>query len=328
MSEWNGILVIAEHRKDTIHPVSYELLGKGRELADSLNCSLNCLLLSANNDSNAKNNSNIEELNYRGADTVYLMTSPAFACPEEYVYKSNIVPFINQHKPGIVLIGATAFGRSLAPRIAASLKTGLTADCTELSVNPDGSLIQIRPAFSGNILAHIKTKTYPQMATVRHGEFPVPVCDQNRKAAVVTVPPYLEEYTGTSVTELAEQNTRDITEAQIIVACGRGIRAAEDIALVQELADHLGGQVGFSRALVDAGLADAAYQIGYSGSRVKPKLYIACGISGAPQHLAGMKDSGTIIAINRDPSAPIFNVCDIGYVGDMYQLIPLLIKAL
>ncbi|MCL2699666.1 MAG: electron transfer flavoprotein subunit alpha/FixB family protein [Defluviitaleaceae bacterium] len=321
MSEWNGVLIIAEARGSGVHPVTYELLGKGRELADALSCELSCLLLCAEADCP-------EESNFRGADRVYLMRSNAFAYPEEYLYKANIVEFIKRHRPGIVLAGATAFGRSLAPRVAAALGTGLTADCTGLEPGEGGRLVQIRPAFSDNILAHITSRVYPQMATVRPGEFSASARDTEREVNVVNIPAYINSYEGTVITELIGRNTRDITQADVIVACGRGIKAAEDIALIRQLADCLGGQVGFSRALVDAGLADAANQIGYSGLRVKPRLYIACGISGAPQHLAGMKGSGTVIAINRDASAPIFGVCDIGYVGDLYQVIPRMIKEL
>jgi len=256
------------------------------------------------------------------------MKSPAFTYPEECLFKSNIVHFINEYKPSIVLIGATDFGRSLAPRVAAALNTGLTADCTDLTIGEKGEMIQIRPAFSDNILAHITSNKLPQMATVRHGEFVIPARDTGRQANVVRILAYTETHNKTEVTALTKQTSRELSKADVIVACGRGIKKMEDILMIQLLADCLGGQVGFSRALVDAGMAEAAYQIGYSGVRVKPRLYIACGISGAAQHLAGMKDADTIIAINRDPSAPIFSVCDIGYVGDLYLVIPQMIKEL
>jgi len=307
-----NVLILAEARDDSLHPVTYELLGKGRELADKLNCGLDCLLLSP------------KETRLQGADRLYLMLSQAFSQPEEYLYKANISEFIKEHKPSIVLAGATDFGRSYVPRVAAALGAGLTADCTGLSIGDDGRLIQIRPAFSDNILAHITSSSATQMATVRYGEFPMPIL--GTEAEIIKIPPYTEAYSGTVVIETIQRNLHNLSEADVVVAGGRGIKATEDISLLQELADCLGGQVGFSRALVEAGLADAAYQIGYSGLRVKPSLYIACGISGAAQHIAGMKDSAKIIAINRDPSAPIFNFCDIGYVGDLYQVIPQLIK--
>ncbi|MCL2851529.1 MAG: electron transfer flavoprotein subunit alpha/FixB family protein [Defluviitaleaceae bacterium] len=321
MSNWDGVMILAETRGDSIHPVSYELLGKGRELADQLGCRLDCLMLCENTHASA-------ELNYYGADTVYAMCSESFKHPEEGLYKSNIVPFIQERKPGIVLVGATNFGRSLAPRVAAALHTGLTADCTALSVGADGRLVQIRPAFSDNILAHITTNSYPQMATVRHGEFSAPPRDPSRKANVIEVPLIALQYAQSAIIGSTVRQARDIAEADVIVACGRGVKSPEDIAIAQRLAELLGGQVGFSRALVDAGMADASCQVGYSGVRVRPRLYIACGISGAPQHLAGMKESGTIIAVNHDASAPIFGVCDIGYTGDLYDILPRLIKEL
>lgn len=316
------VLVLAEARGNSVHPVTYELLGKGRELANTLGYNLDCLLLCEAGGDGA------EEMNYFGADTVYVMQSPTFAYPEEYLFKSNIVRFINEQKPDIVLAGATDFGRSLAPRVAAALDTGLTADCTDLEIGENGSLIQIRPAFSDNILAHIISQRLPQMATVRHGEFAMLARDTRRQINIVHISPYVETYSGTVVTVLTKQTGRELTEADVVVACGRGIKAAEDIELIQQLANCMGGQVGFSRALVDAGMVDATYQIGYSGVRVRPRIYIACGISGAAQHIAGMKGADTIIAINRDPSAPIFGICDIGYVGDLYQVIPQMIKEL
>lgn len=321
MSEYNGVLIIAEQNNNIIHHVSYEILNKGRELADMLNTSLSCLLLAAEG-------ADEKELSYMGADTVYCIKSDIFLKPEEYLFKQNIVEFINEYKPGIILIGATNFGRSLAPRIAAALKTGLTADCTNLEIDEEGRLIQIRPAFSDNILAHIKTVTYPQMATIRYKEFNEPQRDINRKVNIITMNPYFTHYDNASVVKAFKEGAVDITAAEIIVAAGRGIKKKEDLKMIEDLAASLGGTMGVSRALVDAGMAGSNYQVGYSGNRVKPKIYIACGISGAPQHLAGMKESGLIIAINSDPSAPIFSVADYGYVGDMYEIVPRLIKDL
>ena len=321
MSKRSGVLVIAESCDERIHQVTFQLLGKGKEIADVLECELSALLLCARV-------KHPKEMNFHGCDRAYVMCAPSFAYPEEGLYKTNIVRFIEEYQPEVVLMGATPFGRSLAPRVAAALGTGLTADCTELVVGENKELIQIRPAFSDNILAHIKTKTYPQMATVRDGEFPVPQLDTSRKVDVVTIAPYVKYYDQTCVLEGIKKNTQNITDAEVIVACGRGLKAAGDVALIQKLADCLGGQVGYSRALIDAGIGDATNQIGYSGLRVRPKLYFACGISGASQHLAGMKESDRIIAINQDASAPIFNACDAGIVGDLYQVIPRLIEEL
>ena len=321
MSNRNGVLIIAESIEATIHQVTFELLGKGREIADVLGCELNALLL-------CEEVNHPEEMNFLGCDRAYVMSDPSFATPEEVLYKTNIVKFIEEYQPEIVLMGATSFGRSLAPRVAAALGAGLTADCTGLVVGENRELIQVRPAFSDNILAHITTKGFPQMATVRDGEFPLPQRDTTRKMNVVRLSPYVVEYHQTCILEGIKTNIQHITDAQVVVACGRGIKTAEDIALIKKLADGLGGQVGYSRALIDAGIGEGAHQIGYSGCRVRPQLYFACGISGAPQHLAGMKESHRIIAINQDASAPIFNVCDIGIVGDLYQVIPKLIEAL
>lgn len=317
----NGILVLAEQKDGFIHKISYELLGKAKELAKELREPVSCLMI-------GPAGIDLEELNQRGAETVYYIKSDVFSNPEEYLYKKNIVEFINEFKPKILLVGATNFGRSLAPRIAAALKTGLTADCTDLKIDEDGNLIQIRPAFSDNILAHIKTVTYPQIATIRYKEFSEADRDESRKTNVVEIEPFMSNYINSEVLKMFSDEKNDITEAQIVVAAGRGIKKKEDLKMIQELADKLGGVMGSSRALVDAGMVSSSIQVGYSGNRVKPKVYIACGISGAPQHLAGMKESGKIIAINSDPSAPIFSVADYGYVGDIYEIIPQLIRDL
>lgn len=317
----SGILVLAEQKDGFIHKISYELLGKAKELAKELHETVCCLMV-------GPAGIDLKELNQRGAETVYYIKSDVFSNPEEYIYKKNIVKFINEFKPKILLVGATNFGRSLAPRIAAALKTGLTADCTDLKIDEDGNLIQIRPAFSDNILAHIKTVTYPQIATIRYKEFPEADKDESRKTNVVEIEPFMSNYVNSEVLKMFSDEKNDITEAQIVVAAGRGIKKKEDLKMIQELADKLGGVMGASRALVDAGMVSSSIQVGYSGNRVKPKIYIACGISGAPQHLAGMKESGKIIAINSDPSAPIFSVADYGYVGDIYEIVPQLIRDL
>lgn len=313
--EYHGVLIIGETERGGMHRVAYELLNKGRVIADTCGEELSCLVLSPEN-------SGCEELCRRGADQVYLMKSPVFAAPEEVLFASNITSFIQEKKPAVVLIGATHFGRSLAPRIAAALGTGLTADCTDLRIDDEGNLEQIRPAFSDNILAHIKTVNRPQMATVRYKEFQEARLNENADIRIQEIPPYINENPDVTIEKIISIGDMDITDAEVVVAGGRGIKREEDLALLQELAQVLGGQVGVSRALVDAGMASSNIQVGYSGSRVKPKVYIACGISGAPQHLAGMKESDLIIAINSDPSAPIFAVSDYGFVGDLYEIVP------
>ncbi|WPC42866.1 electron transfer flavoprotein subunit alpha/FixB family protein [Clostridium sp. JS66] len=319
LKEFSGVLVFAEQKNGEIHKVSYELLGKGRKIADRLGVFLYSVVL-------GPANIKTEELIYRGADKVFYLEDDMFNEPEELIYKINLVNLINTVKPEICLIGATSFGRSLAPRVAAALRTGLTADCTGLEVDEDGKLIQIRPAFSENILAHIKTETYPQMATVRYKEFSEGKRDISRKGEVIKVESvYIKDKLVEVVKELKGQEF-DITEANVVISGGKGLRSAEDFKMLEELAKALGGVVGASRSVVDDGFISKEHQVGYSGNRVKPKIYIACGISGAPQHLAGMKDSDTIIAINSDPSAPIFNVADYGIVGDLYEVVPQLIN--
>lgn len=321
MDTHRGILIICELAGNSVHMVSFELLNKAMELKEKLREPVDCLLL-------GPSGADLSELNLRGADTVYYMQSPAFQKPEEYIFKQNIARFIEHHKPRIVLTGATSFGRSLAPRVAAALRTGLTADCTDLKIDGDGNFIQIRPAFSDNILAHINTVTYPKMATVRYKEFEEAEIDATKKINIVEIEPYVSLFEQSQVINIFNEENIDISEAEIIVAAGRGIRKKEDLKMIEELAAKLGGTVGASRALVDAGMVKSSRQVGYSGNRVKPKVYIACGISGAPQHLAGMKESEIIVAINSDPSAPIFSVADYGYVGDIYEIVPALIRDL
>jgi electron transfer flavoprotein alpha subunit len=320
--EYTGVLVFAEQKKGDIHKVAYELLGKGKTLSDKLNCSLMAVVL-------GPSDLNVDELVYRGAEKVYhIEDEKIFSVPDEVVYAENLVKLINDIKPEICLFGATTFGRSVAPRVAAVLETGLTADCTDLSIDDDMKLIQIRPAFSENILAHIKSDNYPQMATVRYKEFDEADRDTTKSGEIIKINSIKS---GNSLVEVLEEISNEninIADAEVVVSAGVGIKSTEDLKMIQELASLLGGEVGASRALVETGIISKSHQVGYSGNRVKPKIYIACGVSGAPQHLAGMKESDIIIAINNDPSAPIFNVADYSIVGDMYKIIPALIEAI
>jgi electron transfer flavoprotein alpha subunit len=320
--EYKGVLIFAEQKKGDVHKVAYELLGKGKTLADKLNCSLMAVVL-------GPSDLNVYELIYRGADKVYhIEDDKIFSVPDEVVYAENLVKLIREIKPEICLFGATTFGRSLAPRVAAVLETGLTADCTDLNIDDDMKLIQIRPAFSENILAHIKSDNYPQMATVRYREFDESQRDAARTGEIIKVNAMKS---GNSLVEVLKEISNEninIADADVVVSAGVAIKSTEDLKMIQELAVLLGGEVGASRALVETGIISKAHQVGYSGNRVKPKIYIACGISGAPQHLAGMKESGIIIAINNDHSAPIFKAADYAIVGDMYKIIPELIEAI
>lgn len=320
--EYSGVLIFAEQKNNTIHKVAYELLGKGRLLAEKLECSLNAVIL-------GPDEINTKELIYRGADKVYHITDEEiFSKPDELIYAENIVKLINELKPDICLFGATTFGRSLAPRVASSLQTGLTADCTDLQIDDDMKLIQVRPAFSENILAHIKSDTYPQMSTVRYKEFDEAERDEKRTGEIITVESVNSGNRAVEILEELSDENINIADSKVVVAAGASIKSAEDLNMIKELAGLLGGEVGASRALVETGIISKDHQVGYSGNRVKPKIYIACGISGAPQHLAGMKESGIIIAINNDPSAPIFNVADYSIVGDIYKIVPELIRAI
>ena len=317
-----SVLIFAERRGDDIHPITHELLGKGRELADVLNLDVHAALLGCD-----LKEEWAQELISRGADIVFLLDSPTLAHFDPTTYKGNLAKLIQETRPEIVLFGATHLGRSLAPRVAAALGTGLTADCTELAPNDDGSLIQIRPAFTGNILAHIKTRTRPQMSTVRYKVMkPIPH-DRNRRGKVVP----MEAVPCPSPSRLIREEVGEnisLPDAEVIVSGGKGLKNPGDFAMLKELAELLGGVVGSSRPLVDQGWIGKEHQVGFSGNTVRPKLYIACGISGSPQHLAGMRGSETIIAINADPSAPIFRVADYGIVGDLYEVVPALIAEL
>ncbi|MCD6368625.1 MAG: electron transfer flavoprotein subunit alpha/FixB family protein [Thermoproteales archaeon] len=319
---YRGVLVFAEQHEGEIHPVTFELLGKGREIADRLKTELSSVLLGHNVEEKAR------ELIYYGADRVYLYDHPSLKHFDVVLYKQNIVNLVKEEKPEIILIGATPIGRSLAPRIAAALNTGLTADCIDLQVDENGDLIQIRPAFTGNIIAHIKTKTRPVMTTVRYKVMKMGVRDERRKGKIIKKKVEVIDNTGIKILRKEKRKEVNIADADVIVACGRGLKKPEDISMIEELAKLLGGVVGASRPLVDEGWISKDHQIGFSGNTVKPKLYIACGISGSPQHLAGMRDSNIIVAINIDPTAPIFRHADYGIVGDLYEVVPKLIKEL
>jgi len=324
LSEYRGVLVFGEQRESKIEPVVYELIGKGRELADKLGEELSCVILGYNMREQA------QDLISYGVDKVYLYDHPLLEIFRDDPYTDLIVDLVNKVKPNIFLIGATFIGRSLAPRIASRLKTGLTADCTGLEIDPESKLLlQTRPAFGGNVMATIICKNRrPQMATVRYkimkraekvpgyeGEVVTLQFDPEKVRDRVKVKKFVKEEAGVS-----------LTEAEIIVSGGKGLGGPEGFKLMQELADLLGGAVGASRIAVDEGWISYPHQVGLSGKTVRPKLYIACGISGSVQHLAGMGGSDVIIAINKDPSAPIFKIADIGIVGDLYEIVPKLIS--
>lgn len=322
INDYRGILIFAEQRNGEFHRVSFELLNQAKKLADKLKVSVAGVVF-------GPSGMKVKELIYRGADKIYYIQDEIFNQPDVLVYKNNLLEIIKEIKPEIVLVGATAFGRSLAPRLAAALDTGLTADCTGLEIDSeDQKLIQIRPAFSENILARIKSDTYPQIATIRYKEFPESERDESRQGEIIEKEVYNSKSEGIEILDKVSEREVKITEAEVVVAGGCGIKNPDDFKMLEELASCLEGVVGASRPLVDEGYISKEHQVGYSGNRVKPKLYIACGISGAPQHIAGMKESDVIIVINEDPSAPIFEIADYGIVGDLYEIIPELINKL
>ena len=327
LEDYAGVWVVAEQREGEIHGVSYELLGKGRELADARGSELSAVLLG--HDLGDAPRALIEH----GADTVYLVDDPSLKDYLDEPYANAVTALIESHRPEIVLTGATSVGRSLIPRVAIQVRTGLTADCTGLEIDDaEGLLLQTRPAFGGNIMATIICPRHrPQMATVRHKVMKALEPDPARKGEIVSerLDPSLLE-TRTEFVEFVRDLTQavNIAEADVIVSGGRGLGGPENFEMLQKLAGVLGGAVGASRAAVDAGWIPYSHQVGQTGKTVQPKLYVACGISGAVQHLAGMQSSKTIIAINRDPDAPIFKVATYGIVGDVKEVVPLLTRKL
>lgn len=321
---YKGVWIFGEQRGGKIHGVVYELLGAGRILADNLGCELACVVLGSNL-------TGLENLIWKGADKVYYVNDPSLEHFLDEPYTKALADLINKHKPEIFLGGATSIGRSLLPRLAIRLKTGLTADCTGLDIDPEKRLLlQTRPAFGGNIMATIITEHHrPQMATVRHKVMKENEPDPNRKGEIINVP--ANNLTSrVKFIQFFEDFTQkvNLADADIIVSGGRGLGEAKNFSLIEELAGLLGGAVGASRATVDAGWIGYSHQVGQTGRTVAPKLYIAIGISGAIQHLVGMQSSKFIVAINRDPQAPIFKVSDYGIVGDLFEVVPLLIKKL
>jgi len=323
-SSYRDVWVFAECEEGKLKNVGLELLTKGRELADALNQRLCAVLLGAN----VKHN--VDTLKNYGADVIYVAEHPKLGVYTTDGYAPVIVGMISKYKPNIVLYPATKVGRDLAPRIAASLHLGLTADCTGLSIK-DGLLLQTRPAFGGNVMADILCpNTRPQMATVRPNVFKK--AERPGKGEVIEVPVDIKDSAIRTVVKEIVRTTspgmKKIDEADIIVSGGRGIGSKDGFKLLEQLAELLGGAVGASRVAVDLGWMPKSAQVGQSGITVAPKLYIACGISGTIQHLVGMKDSKVIIAINKDPEAPIFNVADYGIVGDYQKVVPMLMEEL
>ena len=323
IADYKGVWVFAEQREGELQKVSLELLGEGRRQADKLGVKLTALLLGDNVAHLA------DELAKHGADEVLVAEDKNLAHYTTDAYTKVICDLANERKPGILFVGATFIGRDLGPRVAARLNTGLTADCTSIDVEVEnGDLLATRPAFGGNLMATIACPDHrPQMATVRPGVFEK-VNTDGADCKIEKVAVQLSDSdVRTKVLETVKtaKDIVDISEAKIIVAGGRGVGSKENFDLVKELAEALGGVVAGSRAAVEKGWVENAYQVGQTGKTVKPTIYVACGISGAIQHVAGMQDSEVIIAINKDETAPIMQVADYGIVGDLKKVIPELI---
>ncbi|MCF6461239.1 electron transfer flavoprotein subunit alpha [Clostridium sp. Cult3] len=327
IDEYKGVWVFAEQREGNLLNVSIELIGEGRKIADELNAELTAILLGKDVDDLA------EKLIKYGADNVLYGESELLQVYTTDGYTKVICELIEEKKPEIMLIGATNIGRDLGPRISARIHTGLTADCTRLEVDKENRrLLQTRPAFGGNLMATIICPNHrPQMSTVRPGVMEKAKYDETRIGNIEKFIPNLkEEDIKARVLEVAKGAKAQVKleDANIIVSGGRGLGDPEGFKLIEELAEKLGAVVGASRATVDAGWIDQSHQVGQTGKTVRPTLYIACGISGAIQHLAGMQESEVIIAINKDKDAPIFKVADYGIVGDVYEILPELIEGL
>jgi len=325
MERGHLIWVYGECVGSTVTAVTLELLGQARRLADKTNGRVWVVMTEA-----ARGTADLAIA--CGADRVCLLTDPELRVYRTEAYAQALYELVCRHQPDILMLGATAQGRDLAPRLACRLRTGLTADCTQLEIGPTGLVYWTRPAFGGNIMStNICPDTRPQMGTVRPGVFPRPTPDPERTGELVEEGAALDpSCVRTEVLEtlaFLDGPTANLQEAEIIVAGGRGMKGAEHFALLEELAKALGGSVGASRAAVDAGWISPVHQVGQTGKTVSPRIYIACGISGALQHLIGMNGAKTIIAINQDPAAPIFRIADYGIVGDLFKIVPILTKA-
>lgn len=321
LADYNGVWVFAEQREGELQKVALELLGKGRALADTLKVELTAVLIGSGVDGLAG------ELVCHGADKVIYADSPLLERYTTDGYTKVICELASERKPEIIMVGATYLGRDLGPRVAARLSTGLTADCTSLDIDLDtDNLLMTRPAFGGNIMATIAcADNRPQMSTVRPGVFEKLLRDESRRGVVEKLDfDIKKEDIRTTIEEVVKvcKDCADIGEARVLVSGGRGIGCEEGFEVLSELAAALGGTVAGSRAAIENGWIDKSCQVGQTGKTVRPEVYIACGISGAIQHMAGMQDSGFIIAINKDENAPIMQAADLALVGDYRKIVP------
>lgn len=323
LQDYKGVFVFAQQVDNKVSGVSFELIGKAKELAADLGTEVTAVLLGSNIKELA------DDLAKYGADKVIVVDDHALETYMTEPYTAAMDAVIQTYKPEIVLYGATAIGRDLAPRISARVKTGLTADCTKLEVDAETKNLRMtRPAFGGNLMATILCPEHrPQMATVRPGVMQKITPIEGAKAVVDEFKPgFTKDNKYVEVTEVVKKvvDRIDIQDAKILVSGGRGMGGSENFSLLRDLADAIGGEVSSSRACVDAGWVEKDMQVGQTGKTVRPHVYFACGISGAIQHLAGMEESDIIVAINKDETAPIFDVADYGIVGDVHQILPIL----
>lgn len=322
-SLWKGVLVYADHVEGEIHPVTYELLGKARELANVIHQPVYALMMGSHIETAA------HELLHYGADEVFVYDQPELNDFRIDLYANAFEDFIRALRPAAILVGATTVGRQLAPRVAARMRTGLTADCTILKMNENTDLVQIRPAFGGNIMAQIVTPNHrPQMATVRYKVMDAPKrsAEETGRVTLRTLPPEKLVSRIAALDIRKKPTEQSIESADILVVAGRGVKKESDLAMIRELAQELGGQLACTRPLVENGWVEARRQVGLSGRTVRPKLIITCGVSGAIQFVAGMNHSETIVAINKDEKANIFKTAHYGLVGDLYEIVPRLIE--
>lgn len=321
---WNDFLIFVEQERNDIHPVAYELIGEARKLAKKVNFKVNCVIIGGKG---TKENA-VKLLQY-GVDNVYVYEDEAFTDFRADNYANAFSDIILRTQPSSVLIGATALGRSLAPRVATRFKTGLTADCTTLDIQESTDMIQIRPAFGGNIMAQIAiTKTRPQFATVRYRimETAEKVDEPWGTIEECEVIDHMAQSEIEIISSEVIEKKKNIEDEDVLIVAGRGVRNESDIDMLRELAQLLGGQVAFTRPMVEQGFGDTMHQIGLSGRTVRPKLIITCGVSGAIQFTTCMNQSDCIVAINNDPKAQIFQVAHYCIVDDLYQVIPSLIE--
>ncbi len=323
--EYSGVLVGGEQRGGSVHSVTYELLARGRVLADKLGVALACVVIGHRLEAHGR------EIVERGADVVYLVDDPSLEWFIPRRYSGELVALIGEIRPDVVLAAATTAGRTLMPHVAAKLGTGLTADCTGLDIDTEERLLlQTRPAIGGNVMATIKTpEARPQMATVRpKSARPLPQ-DPRREGDVIVRTPVCAgaQLAGERLLEFVRDTSQEVSvqDAEIVVAGGKGLKSRDNFRMVEELAGLLGAAIGATRDVVDLGWVGYPHQIGLSGKTVSPRLYIAIGLSGTIQHLAGMQTSETIVAINKDKDAQIFRVADYGIVGDLFEVVPELI---